>query len=248
MVRINIIFICLFVLCIEPLFFSALEKYYQQELENNPNHVIPAGCYTKFTSMVDSLIAMGDTVKVRNTNYRVEYKGKSEDKPEYPYKYELVGSPWTYSHIYSSKGWYTSGTTYPLRIYAKSPILSDEEIKACIGKSYKLYKDSVSKSSDGSYDEVYDKYNNAAKLSPSNVLYGYGDGYFLHEIMDKIMFDKYMVVLSQRGIRQISPFLDRDYCKLKDNIYSITQYTIFVVFVFLYFHKRYMDRKSKRQM
>lgn len=164
MTRINIIFICLFVLCIEPLFFSAFERYYQQELENNPNHVIPAGCYTKFTSMVDSLIAMGDTVKVRKTNYRVEYKGKSDDKPEYPYKYELVGSPWTYSHIYSSKGWYTSGTTYPLRIYAKSPISSDEEIKTCIDMSYKLYRDSVSKSSDGSYDEVYDKYNNAAKL------------------------------------------------------------------------------------
>lgn len=248
MTRINIIFICLFVFCTEPILFNALETYYLRELENNSYHVIPSGCYTKFTSKVDSLMAWGDTAKLRKAYYRVEYKGRSNDKQDFPYKYEIVGSPWDYYYINSSKGWYMSSSSSPEYIYAKSPISSEEEIKLCITKSLKLFRDSVSSPSDGSYDEIYDRYNKASKLAHSNILYGYRDGHCLCEYLNNVRFDKYCVVVVEDGIRQISPYLDSDYCKLKDNIYSITLYTIWAVFVFLYFHKKYMTREVKKQM
>ena len=247
MTRINIIFICLFVFCSEPILFNVLETYYLRELENNSNHVIPSGRYTKFTSKVDSLMAFGDTAKLRKAYYSVEYKGRSNDKQDYPYKYEIVGSSWDYYYIYSSKGWYMSASSSPEYIYAKSPISSEEEIKSCITKSLKLFRDSVSSPSDGSYDEVYDRYNKASKLAHSNILYGYRDGHCLCEYLNNVRFDKYCVVVVEDGIRQISPYLDSDYCKLKDNIYSITLYTILVVFVFLYFHKKYMTREVKNK-
>ncbi len=248
MTRVNIIFICLFVFCTEPILFYVLETYYLRELENNSNHVIPSGCYTKFTSKVDSLMALGDTAKLRKAYYRVEYKGKSNDKQDYPYKYKIDGSPWNYYYIYSSKGWYMSAGSSPKYIYAKSPISSEEEIKSCITKSFILFHDSVSSPSDGSYNEVYDRYNNASKLAHSNTLYEYGDGLFLCEYLDNVWFDKYCVVVLKDGIRQISPYLNSDYCKLKDNIYSITLYAILAIFVFLFFHKKYMTREIKKQM
>ena len=111
-----------------------------------------------------------------------------------------------------------------------------------------LFRDSVSSPSDGSYDEVYDRYNKASKLAHSNILYGYRDGHCLCEYLNNVRLDKYCVVVVEDGIRQISPYLDSDYCKLKDNIYSITLYTILAVFVFLYFHKKYMTREVKKQM
>ena len=80
MTRINIIFICLFVFCTEPILFNAIETYYLRELENNSNHVIPSGCYTKFTSKIDSLMAWGETAKLCKACYSVESKGKSNDK------------------------------------------------------------------------------------------------------------------------------------------------------------------------
>lgn len=241
MKRINIVFACLFIYFTEPLLFHTFECYYMEKLAPRLD-LFPNGNYVKYTSKIDSMMTSDNVAQIRNTTYCVEYKGETKRKLDYPHEYQLTNSPWTYNFICGYKGHYFSYVQRPVTICSKEAMSSDEEIKVCLAKSYQLFRDSVSEPTDGSYDEVYDRFNNALKHAPNDWLSSYGDRAFLHETHRNIEFDKYCVIVSEGSYREISPYMELKFYSFKKDCISITNYLIMAIIFFLFVERKYKKR------